>query len=200
MPQVNDKKVLIFGDSLSTGAHSPGGAMARELAAGGAVVKLDTKVGRSAWNFFGLEDTAAHFREAAAFKADYAIVQLGTNDIGLSIGADQNRMIQIRDALAATGAKVFAIGPPAFDSGVSQSAGAPAVVKMMRDVFGGRFIDMRDQTADMTKNRTADGVHCTATGGDIVGHRLAQAFLQADGGIGIFALVVIAALAYAILL
>jgi lysophospholipase L1-like esterase len=180
MPSVSGKRVVIFGDSLSSGVASPGGVLGSHLNLKGAVVKINARVGRSANNFYGREDVVGQLRDIDAFAPHLAIVELGTNDIGLSLAVDQAKMTQLRDGLARAGAtEVWAIGPPAFaDATLSQ--GAAAVVDMMRRVFGDRFIDARPLTADMTTTgRTADGVHFTSSGGSTAGSRLAAAFLGA---------------------
>lgn len=186
MPVVAGKRVLIFGDSMSAGAGSPGDELSKNLAAAGATVKVDAVVGRSANNFFAREDADAQFVDVQAFRPQFVIVQLGTNDIGLSMAVDGARMERLRGAFAATGADVWAIGPPTFPSsgsGANQAPGAPSVVTMMTNVFGARFIDMRPLTADMAiageGGRAADGTHFTSDGGVVVGMRLADEFVKA---------------------
>lgn len=200
MPPVSGKRVVIFGDSLSASSSSPGGVLAAHLTTKGATVKINARVGRSAYNFYGREDTTAQLRELDAFAPHIAIVELGTNDIGLSLAVDQAKMIQIRDGLARAGAtEVWAVGPPSF-ADAARAQGAAQVVGMMRHVFGGKFIDMRSLTADMTTaGRNADGIHFTAEGGAIVGGRLAHAFLDASasGPFVVIAAVTLAALAWA---
>lgn len=198
MPSVAGKKVLIVGDSLSTGPSSPGGVLAAKLQAAGATVKINSRVGRSANNFYGREDYAAQIADMTAFSPDLAIVELGTNDIGLSMAVDGGRMAALKAALGP--AEVWAIGPPSFASGTLAS-GSDAVVAMMRSVFGsGRFIDWRPLSADQkTAGRTTDQVHFTAAGGEIAGDRLAKEFLSAGGGIGWVGVVAVAVLAWAIL-
>ncbi len=189
MPNVSGKRVLIFGDSMSAGAGSPGDELGRNLASTGATVTTNALVGRSANNFFGREDVAGQFADIAAFAPQVVIVQLGTNDIGLSMAVDGARMEQLRAAFAGSGADVWAIGPPTFPSsgpGADQTPGAPSVVAMMTDVFGAsRFIDMRPLTADMAiagqGGRAADGTHFTSAGGQVIGKRLADEFMKAGG-------------------
>jgi lysophospholipase L1-like esterase len=180
MPSVEGKRVVIFGDSLSSGAASPGGVLGSHLNAKGATVKINARVGRSAHNFYGREDTVGQLREIDTFAPHIAIVGLGTNDIGLSLSVDQAKMTQLRDSLARAGAtEVWAIGPPSF-ADATLERGAGSVVDMMRRVFKDRFIDARPLTADMTTaGRTGDGVHFTKDGGSRLGSRLAGAFLGA---------------------
>jgi len=180
MPSVAGKRVVIFGDSLSSGAASPGGVLGAHLTAKGATVNINSRVGRSAYNFYGREDTVGQLREIDAFAPHLAIVELGTNDIGLSLGIDQAKMTQLRDSLARVGAtEVWAIGPPSF-ADATLERGAGSVVDMMRRVFKDRFIDARPLTADMkTNGRTGDGVHFTKDGGSLLGARLAQEFADA---------------------
>lgn len=177
MPDITGKRVLIFGDSLSTGAGSPGFAMGAELAKHGAKVFFDTRIGRSANNFFAREDYGS---KLSAGPYDVVIVQLGTNDIGLSMQVDGERMARIRDAFAKH-ADVWAFGPPSFATDVSEHAGAPAVVGMMQSVFGRKFIDLRTLSADLTTTgRASDGVHFTAAGGQVLGGRMAKTFMNSE--------------------
>ncbi len=203
MPEVSNRRVFILGDSMSSGASSPGGVLAKQLTAAGATVKVNAKVGRSAWNFYGSEDAAAQLAAASAWRPHLAIVQLGTNDIGLSLSVDRNRMIQLRDDLARGGADVWALGPPAFAAGVSEAHGVDAVAAMMKDVFGSRFIDMRSMTKDLlttSQGRATDGVHFTADGGGIAGRRAASAFMNAnDAGITLLAVLAAGVLAWVML-
>lgn len=199
MPSVSGKRVLIFGDSLSSGMGSPGDVMAGYLRGRGATTKISAVVGRSAWNFYtAREDSAAVIADCQAFHADLAIVELGTNDLGLGASVDRDAMARLRSALAAGGTEVWAVGPPMFAS-QERNDQAVVVVSTMRSVFGGNFIDWRPLSRDMTSPsvRTADGVHFNATGGGVAGERLANAFTSA-GGIGIGTLAVIAALAWLI--
>jgi lysophospholipase L1-like esterase len=201
MPSVAGKRVVIFGDSLSASSSSPGGVLGAHLTANGATLKINARVGRSAYNFYGREDTTAQLRELDAFAPHIAIVELGTNDIGLSLAVDQAKMVQLRDGLARAGAtEVWAVGPPAF-ADAARNTGASQIVGMMRHVFGARFIDLRTLTADMTTTgRTSDGIHFTAEGGALVGGRLAHAFLDASssGPFVVIAAVLVAALAWSV--
>ncbi len=183
MPSVKGKRVQIVGDSLSASTSSPGGQLAQQLTAAGATVKVNAKVGRSARSFLREPDHADQVRVIGAWQPDLAIVVLGTNDIGYSASANRTAMAQVRAELGATGAQVWAIGPPAFAPGVRD--GGAGVVDIMREVFGsGRFLDMRPLTLDITgaPGRAGDQIHFTATGGALVGQRLAQRFEQVGGG------------------
>jgi lysophospholipase L1-like esterase len=158
--------------------------MGVELTRAGAIVQINARVGRSANNFWGREDTAAQLAAIRAFEPDLAIIELGTNDLGLSMAVDRQQMLKIRDALAASGAKVYAFGPPSFASSASSDQ-AVDVISMMTAVFGGRFIDLRPLTIDMvTKDRADDGVHFTAAGGTILGQRMADSFESFGGSTG----------------
>ncbi|MCC7024613.1 MAG: SGNH/GDSL hydrolase family protein [Thermomicrobiales bacterium] len=184
---IRGQRVVIVGDSLSAGPHTPGQVLADRLAAAGADVRVNARVGRSANNFYGREDWRGQLQQIAATHPDVAIVVLGTNDIGLSMTVDAQRMTQLRDALAGAGADVYAFGPPTFPPGTRLVAGQPQVVRMMRDVFGGdRFIDLTPLTADLvtSQHRTGDQVHFTAAGGDVAGQRMADAFLRASSAPG----------------
>lgn len=187
MPSPRGQRIVIFGDSLSEGAASPGGSFGESLRQAGAEVLINARRGRSAWNFYKLEDAAAQFAEIRAFEPTLAVVVLGTNDIGLSLSSDLQRMLQIRDALRAAGADVWAFGPPSFPS-AQRAAGADGVFSMMRAAFADRLIDLRPLTVDQTSpssGRASDGVHFTAAGGRVAGERMAQAFSSASSDSGI---------------
>lgn len=187
MPPVRGLRIVIVGDSLSASAHAPGRVLGDRLAADGATVTVNARVGRSANNFYGREDWRQQLQQIAAAKPDVAIVVLGTNDIGLTMSVDQQRMAQLRDALRAAGADVYAFGPPAFPPGSRLEAGQPQVVAMMRGVFGAdRFLDLTPTTRDLvgSKHRTSDQVHFTAAGGDVAGQRMADQFRQAASSPG----------------
>jgi len=196
MPDVRGKKIAIVGDSLSSGQFSPGAVMASNLK-GAAAVKINARVGRSANNFYGREDHAAQLADLRAWEPDIVIVVLGTNDIGLNMKVDGQKMAALRDGLAAGGADVWAFGPPSFPAG-REREGAPAVKAMMSKVFTGRFIDLQPLTADLTTSahRTSDGIHFTAAGGRATGERMAEAFIAKKdlSGVGI-ALALVAGLA-----
>jgi lysophospholipase L1-like esterase len=204
MPAVTGKRVLIFGDSLSTGTSSPGAHLAAQLGTHGADVRINARIGRSAWNFYGREDYDAQLTEVTRFAPHIAIVQLGTNDIGLSLATDMGRMNQLKIALAHGGAtEVWAVGPPSFGAPVSEAKGVDAVASMMQQVFGERFVDLRPLTRDVlttAAGRAADGVHFTAAGGELVGKRIAAKFLVTEtGGIGMLAVLALGVLAWALL-
>lgn len=201
MPSVTDQRVLIFGDSLSSGPSSPGAQMAAVLEAHGANTMVNAVVGRSAWNFYtSREDFAQVIADCHAFHPDLVIIELGTNDIGLSPSADRAAFVRLAKDLGGAGTEVWAIGPPAFSSSTPQATNVDTVYQTMKSVFGSKLIDWRPLSRDMTTSppRTADGVHFTAQGGPIAGARLGQAFLDA-GGIGTILLVGAAVLAWAIL-
>lgn len=185
MPNVAGKRVVIFGDSLSEGAGSPGAALGAQLGKAGATVLINARIGRSANNFYGREDVAGQLASIAAFHPDIAIVELGTNDLGLNLTVDGQRMSAIRDALAGPRKiPVYGFGPPAFPD-ASSNAQAIDVVNMMRAAFGSRFLDLRSITSDILSTatgRAGDGVHFTSVGGAVVGGRMAQTFLAADSG------------------
>lgn len=158
--------------------------MGQALTDAGAIVQINARVGRSAHNFWGREDAAAQLAAIRAFDPDLAIVELGTNDLGLSMTVDRQQMLKIRDALADTGAAVYAFGPPSFASSTSSDQ-AVDVISMMSSVFGSRLVDLRPLTRDLTTTgRTGDGVHFTAVGGAVVGKRMADSFMSAGGSTG----------------
>ncbi len=201
MPDVRGKRIVIFGDSLSAGSGSPGAEMATVLEAEGATVQINARIGRSAYNFWAREDTAQQLDAIAAFNPEIVIVELGTNDIGLNISADTTQMVKLRDALGASGAEVWAFGPPAFNPKLEMDEGSAAVVTMMVSVFGNRCIDLRRMTRDMltiAKGRSPDGVHFTSAGGEVVGRRMAEEFIAASASNILFWAPIIALLGYAI--
>lgn len=170
MPPLDGKRVVIFGDSLSTNS-GPGAYMAISLQDAGARVYRNARVGRSAYNFYGREDHVHELSLVRTFDPQVVFVMLGTNDIGLSMTKDRAAMSRLRDALAADGAEVWGIGPPRFSSSSLNGVAEP-VVSMMRDVFGPRFIDARPLTVGA---RTADGIHFTSEGASHFGSKLAHA-------------------------
>ena len=184
MPAVRGKRVLIFGDSLSSGESSPGDSMGRVLSATGATVHVNARIGRSANNFWGREDVIEQIGECRAFRPQVAIIQLGTNDLGLNMTVDREQMTKLRDALTIDGTVVYAFGPPTFPDQASNEQ-AKDVVDMMSSVFGNRFIDLRPMTRDMltaAAGRAQDGVHFSSKGGKVLGDRMAQSFMSADSG------------------
>lgn len=192
---VKGQRILIFGDSLTARnsapaqvdvteplprtSSSPGDLLASWLlAAGAAAVRLDARVGRSAWNFWQREDAKALLAGDLAWRPTLVIVWLGTNDIGLNLTKDRQALEQIRDAFTAVGAKVIGVGPPAFAI-ARLTEGTPAVLEMHRRVFGPAVIDARPLSQDLLTGgaRTGDGVHFTAAGASALAPRLAQAVL-----------------------
>ena len=183
---IQGKRILIFGDSHShrgatagpdavdvtetstTRATSPGDLFGSWLLVGAASVRLNAKVGRSAWNLFSRENGGAILDREAARRPDIVFVILGTNDIGLNVELDAKRMAQIRVAFVEAGARVICVGPPMFPpkkttrSGLNLNVGAERVVAMERRVFGDGFIDARPMTEDIVtkaQGRAGDGIH-----------------------------------------
>lgn len=178
-------KILILGDSLSTGTTSPGGVLGAKLRASGYDVAVNGKVSRSAVNFWSGtngENGAAVVAGLAAARPDIVIVMLGTNDLGLNATADQAAFARI--AAAFNGAELWAVGPPAF-ARADLTNKAPAVYETLVRVFGrGRVIDWRPLTADIVsegQGRSKDGVHFARLGAAVAGGRLADAWLRARG-------------------
>ena len=185
--QVQGKRILIFGDSLShhgsdsaspifeagtaaPTASSPGDLLAaRLLAQGAAAVRIDARVGRSAYNFFSREAWRELLAADAAWRPDVVLIILGTNDLGMGVQVTTERMRQIRDNFPL--ASVIGIGPPSFAS-AKNSNDAIIVVQLMRTVFS-KFIDSRPLTTDLiVQGRAKDGVHFTATGAKAFAERL----------------------------
>lgn len=185
------QRVLVFGDSLShvgpdngpeaveitrTGSYSsPGAILAQKLLqAGASAARVDARVGRSAYNFWGREATGALLQADLAWKPTLVIVMLGTNDLGLNMVRDMDAMGRILRAFAPT-AEVWGIGPPSFASGALQVQTGP-VVAMMQSVFEDRFVDARGLSTQ-PEGRTADGVHFTRAGAEAWARGLAQTLL-----------------------
>lgn len=187
-------RVLIFGDSMthrgsdsgpeqvevtedSDRSSAPGDLLASHLLENGiaSAARLDARVGRSAYNFWRREAAESLIKADVAWRPDVAFVFLGTNDIGLNMSVDEKSMKAIRDWLASSGAKVFAIGPPSFADPERQKGTTP-VVQMMRRVFGPRFIDARPMTSDLTvTGRAGDLIHFSSAGSKVFAARLAEA-------------------------
>lgn len=151
---------------------SPGSQMLGWLLqAGAGGARVDAKIGRSAYSLFRSEQGDALLAADRAWNPDLVIVMLGTNDLGLDVGVDKTYMQRIRDSFP--GAEIWGIGPPDF-ADPTLHAQTAAIVGMMRDVFGPRFIDARPMTQDyLTQYRTSDGVHFYGQGADVFGYRLA---------------------------
>lgn len=166
-------RVLVFGDSLST-SNGPGVVMARELEARGHTVRINARVSRSAWNFWAREDTLRLMDADRAWKPELVIVWLGTNDIGISSVRTRDGLVRIRDAYEDAGAKVVAIGPPAFAE-LELREGSLPVYATMGAVFGD-VVDARPRSLDLREApyRAGDGVHFTARGAEVLGVRLAD--------------------------
>lgn len=186
-------RILIFGDSLShvgpdggpaqatisiaNGSDSqPGAVLGAHLIADGAnAVRINARVGRSAYNFWRREDTAALIAADLEWQPTDVIVMLGTNDLGLNLQSDEAAMRTIRLVYVDKGMDVWAIGPPSFASPTMQAQARP-VAAMMARVFGDHFIDARPITSDLTSPtyRTGDGVHFKQAGAKVFGERLAK--------------------------
>lgn len=216
---VAGKRILVFGDSMShpgadanpqqsavvpsyASSSAPGAVLgARLFAAGAQAVQMDAKVGRSATSFWNNEPATTLLAADAAFKPDIVVVFLGTNELGFNMTTDGAAMAKIRDAYRGMGADVIAFGPPSFAS-ATYTAESPAVVAMMKSVFGpDSFIDTRPLTADLTAAnlRTGDGVHFQQASAAILGQRMAGEVMASGGGMGVVLLLGAAAmLAYAL--
>lgn len=158
------KRILIFGDSISDGPNTPGGLLAKKLAAGGAAaVKVDAKTGRSAYNFFTTrEDWSSLLAADRAWQPDIVIVALGSNDIGIGPKATGPAMQRLKESFPAS-VQFVAVGPLTY--GVQRddlNRAAQPIVDTMRAVFP-TYIDARPLTTPVS-GRTSDGVHFTAAG------------------------------------
>lgn len=195
---IRGERVLIIGDSLSalppytttaptivdllpgTSASSPGGILGKQLLASGAqAVRVNARVGRSAISFMNLEQGLTQIAsDLSGFRPTKVIVFLGTNDIDRGVTPEAlartaSSLRGIRDAFKLARVETFALGPPSYDS-AKYTAGAPAVLSTMRNVFGAdHVLDLQPLTP--MAERTSDGVHFTTAGAqdvapDILAH------------------------------
>ena len=177
--RVSGQRIVVFGDSLSKHGHdsspeiwdvnqgsnrassSPGDLLASMLAEQGAeAVRVNARVGRSAWNFFQRENSAQLLASDAHFRPTRVVIMLGTNDVGLGQIPDREAFIKLRDSYAAMGAEIWAIGP--FANTSLDQAGVARVVEAMRGVFGRQFIDGREISQIVRPGR--DGLHYDQVG------------------------------------
>lgn len=172
---IRGERIIIFGDSLThhgadngpeiwdvnagsaRTSSAPGDLLASLLAEGGAsAVRTNARVGRSAANFYERENATALLTSDRAFRPTKVVVMLGTNDIGRDPAKTANAMAGIRSAYEGMGAEVWAIGPLTYNN-AAMNAQAANVAQLMRNVFGGRFIDGRPLS--IQTERAGDGVH-----------------------------------------
>lgn len=174
------RKVLIVGDSLSYPGRSPleyttpaevpataapGVVLARHLLDLGArAVRINAKVGRSAYNLFRSENGDRLLAEDVAWGPDIVLVFLGTNDKGL--GPLQDAAAFERIVKSFPREDIWALGPP-------QIAGYDDVVATMTEVFGRKFVDTRGMLTEVPK--ASDGVHFTRDGAKLLADRIAVA-------------------------
>lgn len=191
---VRGERIIIFGDSLShPGSDSsptiqditqsssrqssaPGDLLGSFLLEqGAAAVRVNARVGRSAWNFWQREAAAELITADHAFKPTKVIVMLGTNDADSGVAADKDRAAfqEIADAYREMGAEVWAVGP--FVSAIDGQR-VEQVVQTMKSVFGMRFIDGRPLSQLAAHAR--DGVHYTAVGARTLALGLTDAILS----------------------
>jgi lysophospholipase L1-like esterase len=194
-----DERIIIFGDSLthefadssaeiwdvdqgsSRGSSSPGSLLASLLLEQGAsAVRTDSRVGRSAVNFFSRENAQGLLASDTAFAPTKVVVMLGTNDIGMGIEPTRQSMQAIRDAYQGMGAEVWAIGPMTYvGAGAMLNNDSQGIVDVMQDVFGARFIDARPLSINV--GRSGDGVHFGGDAARMTALNLAQALLETKG-------------------
>jgi len=192
------ERILIFGDSLSHPgpdngpeafeitqdsnrvSSAPGDLLGSLLLEQGAeAVRLDARVGRSAWNFWGRESANDLIAADAAWGPTKVVVMLGTNDIGLQGDGERQAMQAIKDAYEAMGAEVWAIGPFTYTGqGGHLNPGAEDVASMMSDVFGSRFIDGRPLSVNV--DRARDGIHFQPTSAMQTAYNLADALISSS--------------------
>lgn len=172
--------VAILGDSLSVGAGSPGGVVARRLREQGATVQIDAKSGRSAISYMGEERTP--------LRANLVIVFLGTNDVLWPTEKAISAMKQLLDTLPKN-AKIVAIGPPTFDNKAVGSGGGHMqersylwMPKASR-LFASRgipFLNSNAITNDLTSrdHRKEDLIHFNGKGAELFGNRIFEVLFR----------------------
>jgi lysophospholipase L1-like esterase len=168
-------RIVIFGDSLSEGT-GPGAVMGAALREDQRVsyVMVEARRSRSAWNFYAREEHAAVIAQVLEARPSLVVVWLGTNELGLSAKTNRAAFTRLRDDLGKNGARVIAIGPPAFADAELRDQ-ATAVYATMREVFA-TVVDARPRSLDLREApyRASDGVHFTARGAAVLGPRLAD--------------------------
>ncbi len=209
---VKGERVLIFGDSLShhgpdaaspiwdvdAGSSRTSGAPGDLLASmlleqGASAARVNARVGRSAFNFFGREASQELLSSDAQFRPTKVFVILGTNDVGLNLDKDAEAMEAIKRFYEGLGAEVWAIGPLTYVSDTFNKQAIP-VVHMMERVFGPRFIDGRSLSVQV--GRAGDGIHFGATAARQTAANMLQAImLRAEAGASKFWLVLMGAAA-----
>lgn len=177
--RIKGSRILIVGDSLSypgqivtnltepttKNASAPGAVLASLLLElGASAVRVNAKVGRSAYNFFKSESGDALLAQDAAGQPDTVLVFLGTNDKSLNTTEDQKAFARIKAAFPK--ADVWAIGPP-------QATGYDPVFATMQAVFGRKLVDSRPFLDGAAK--ASDGVHFQQSGARLLAERLAVA-------------------------
>lgn len=144
---------------------APGVVLARHLLDLGArSVRINAKVGRSAYNLFRSENGDRLLAEDVAWDPDIVLVFLGTNDKGLAPLQDAAAFERIVKSFPRE--DVWALGPP-------QAVGYDGVIETMTEVFGRKLLDTRALLTDGLK--AADGVHFTQEGAKILADRIAVA-------------------------
>ena len=184
MPWTN-KQVLIIGDSLSDGTSTPGKLLAERLEAAGAQVRIQAKVGRSAYHFVTYQDgLRVVATEIAEHRPDLVLIILGTNDLSLGVQPTRSAFAKIKAAFDRAGIPTYHVGPPAFAQ-TSLNTSAENIVKIGRELFGGRFIDARPMTQDIltsAQGRAGDLIHFQPAGARAWAARLADALTRAVEG------------------
>lgn len=175
--RIKGRRILIIGDSLSypgqivtnltepttKNAAAPGAVLASLLLElGASAVRINAKVGRSAYNFFKSEQGDTLLAQDAAGNPDVVLVFLGTNDKSLNTTEDKKAFERIASAFPK--ADVWGIGPP-------QASGYDPVFATMQAVFGRKLIDSRPYLEGATK--ASDGVHFQQAGAQLLAERLA---------------------------
>lgn len=196
---VAGERIVIFGDSTSHhGADNapeiwdvdagsnrvsgqPGDLLASMLLERGAeAVRVNARVGRSAFNFFGREAFQPLLDSDAAFAPTKVFVVLGTNDIGLDPSKERDAFELIKGFYEKQGAEVWAIGPWTYTR-ADLNAGAVPIVELMQSVFGARFIDGRPLSVQT--GRAGDGVHFGAGSAAQTAQNMMQAIDAASAGL-----------------
>ena len=150
-----DKSVLIIGDSLSDGSHTPGAYLMDHMVKGGAsTVIIDAKRGRSTNSFFRFEKGQERLEGYRKMNWDLVIIFLGTNST--------NTKAQWRElATWPEPTKVVCFSPPSLTGEYAKQVAEDHVVARQKRYFP-RWVDLT--SLDQGAQRSPDNVHFTRKG------------------------------------
>lgn len=191
---LNDRNIIIFGDSLSAGRYTPGNLLGHVqmkewskpkqvtvVAVGGMALSYFRpsylKLKTNTWSIKARTQLGA----ARWVSADMVLVMLGTNDylspqLHVLDGA-KNLIEQLRKDKNPP-PDVYFIGPPSFDPNMRDGKvmkGINRFYQAMNFVYGSKVFDTRPQSADLTtKEYRPDLIHFTKKGAEIYAGRMMQ--------------------------